>query len=189
MTSMLTHSTQRYLGDSREVSHLFIHSSIHSPTQRASASSPPSFIMHLPTLLFAAFLTATSASATLTTDQQAALDAHNTARAAVGTDPLTWSTSLLADAQAWADHLAEAGVLEHDDSLETEGENLYGPGSGSGQLTAATEAFLAEKDLYDGEAITATNYMTFGHYSKTLRIFVHEVQVQRRRMRWLMWHV
>ena len=42
---------------------------------------------------------------------KAVLDIHNRERAAVGFPPLTWSNSLAAEAQSWANHLSTLGVV------------------------------------------------------------------------------
>jgi Cysteine-rich secretory protein family len=44
-------------------------------------------------------------------DMQAVLDVHNRERAAVGFPLLTWSDSLAAQAQSWANHLATLGIV------------------------------------------------------------------------------
>jgi hypothetical protein len=44
-------------------------------------------------------------------DMKAVLDIHNRERAAVGFPPLTWSNSLAAEAQSWANHLSTLGVV------------------------------------------------------------------------------
>ncbi|EGU76029.1 hypothetical protein FOQG_11089 [Fusarium oxysporum f. sp. raphani 54005] len=104
-----------------------------------------------------------SGSSNLDADQQKALDLHNEARKAVGNEPLSWDDSLASGAQEWADHLAQLGSLEH--SQGEDGENLY-MGSGSNPYSAAVEAFLSEKSQYNGEAISGSNYMSFGHYTQ-----------------------
>ncbi|KAF5715907.1 PR-1, partial [Fusarium mundagurra] len=104
-----------------------------------------------------------SGSSNLDSDQQKALDLHNEARKAVGNGPLTWDDSLASGAQEWADHLAQIGTLEH--SQGEDGENLY-MGSGSNPFASAVEAFLSEKSQYNGEAISGSNYMSFGHYTQ-----------------------
>lgn len=117
----------------------------------------------------AAAATSSAASdSSLTTDESNALASHNSARADVGEAALTWDASLAADAQTWADHLATlgAGTLEHDDQ-DTEGENLYWSSDSSNPYEAASEAWIAEKSAYDGEAITGSgNFENYGHYSK-----------------------
>ncbi|KLO90746.1 plant PR-1 class pathogen related protein [Fusarium fujikuroi] len=104
-----------------------------------------------------------SGSSNLDADQQKALDLHNEARKAVGNEPLSWDDSLASGAQEWADHLAQLGSLQH--SGGDDGENLY-MGSGSNPYASAVEAFLSEKSQYNGEAISGSNYMSFGHYTQ-----------------------
>lgn len=62
------------------------------------------------------------------------LATHNEERARLGIGPLRWSPALAANAERWAAHLATLNVLEHDDSLEVEGENLW-RGTGGGAYT------------------------------------------------------
>ncbi|KAI0138801.1 SCP-like extracellular protein [Pestalotiopsis sp. NC0098] len=108
----------------------------------------------------------TSGSGSLTTDEQNALDAHNSARSDVGTAALTWDSGLAAEAQTWAETIAAQGSLEHS-STSDEGENLY-MGYDSTPYTSAVAAWVDEKSSYSGEAITSTNYMTFGHYTQVV---------------------
>lgn len=98
-------------------------------------------------------------------EQQAALDAHNAARAEVGVTPLIWDNSLAAGAQDWANHLATLGHLEHS-GTNGQGENIYGQGNGDNVLVNAVNSWVNEKPLYHGEPISETNYQLFGHYSK-----------------------
>jgi uncharacterized protein YkwD len=109
--------------------------------------------------------TGTSSSGSLASDEQAALDAHNDARAEVGTADLTWDASLAADALAYAKTLASSGSFEHS-GVSGQGENLYMQSSSGTPLTNAVSSFIGEKSSYNGEAITSTNYQSFGHYSK-----------------------
>src|SRR5438128_5800273 len=44
-------------------------------------------------------------------DMQAVLEIHKRERAAVGFPPLSWSNSLAAEAQSWANHLSTLGVI------------------------------------------------------------------------------
>src|SRR5687768_8480833 len=53
------------------------------------------------------------------------LATHNEERARLGIAPLRWSPALEANAGQWAAHLATLNVLEHDNSLDVEGENLW----------------------------------------------------------------
>lgn len=52
-----------------------------------------------------------------------ALDAHNNFRKAHQAPPLTWSSALARDAEAWAKQIAREGRLRHDDTKY--GENLF----------------------------------------------------------------
>ncbi|KAF4964562.1 hypothetical protein FSARC_7521 [Fusarium sarcochroum] len=104
-----------------------------------------------------------SGSSGLTADQQKAVDLHNEARKAVGNDALEWDDSLVSGAQEWAEHLVSLGSLEH--SQGEDGENLY-QGYGDTPFADAVEAFLSEKSSYNGEAISGSNYMGFGHYTQ-----------------------
>jgi pathogenesis-related protein 1 len=67
-------------------------------------------------LLLAAFLIVPSSVVQLSHAQpnqnmRDVLDIHNRERAAVGVAPLTWSNSLAAEAQNWANHLATLGIV------------------------------------------------------------------------------
>jgi uncharacterized protein YkwD len=53
------------------------------------------------------------------------LAVHNQERAAVGVQPLTWSDTLAASAQTWAQHLATSGEFKHSPDTSY-GENLAG---------------------------------------------------------------
>jgi hypothetical protein len=57
--------------------------------------------------------------------EQRILATHNAERARLGFGPLKWSPALAANAAKWANHLASLDDLEHDDSLDVEGENLW----------------------------------------------------------------
>ncbi|KAH7461772.1 hypothetical protein FOMA001_g17417 [Fusarium oxysporum f. sp. matthiolae] len=99
----------------------------------------------------------------LSTDQQEAVNLHNDARKAVGNGPLSWDDSLAAGAQQWANHLAFIGFLQH--SKGNHGENLY-MGATDSPYSVSAKNFLAENSQYNGEAISASNYLHFGHYTQ-----------------------
>ncbi|RGP76680.1 hypothetical protein FLONG3_5120 [Fusarium longipes] len=106
-----------------------------------------------------------SGSGSLTSDQQKAVDLHNEARKEVGNPPLEWDDSLVSGAQEWADHIASLGSLTH--SQGKDGENLY-MGTTDTPYADAIKAFLSEKSLYNGETISGSNYMGFGHYTQCI---------------------
>lgn len=101
-------------------------------------------------------------------DLQTALDTHNSARAAKGVPNLTWSDSLAADAQTWANKLLADGKLSHSTGTG-QGENLgflgFGGTAPSNPAERAVLGWLAEEKDYHGETITADNVKVFGHYS------------------------
>lgn len=111
---------------------------------------------------------ASTTDSTLTADQSSALDSQNSARSDVGEAALTWNATLATNAQTWADHLAslnDGGTLIHSDTT-TEGENLYWQSNSDSPFAAAASAWVGEKSLYDGEAITGTGgFESYGHYS------------------------
>ena len=80
----------------------------------------------------------------------------------MGVPNLTWSDSLAAGAQEWANQLAaQGGNLVH--SSGSYGENLFGGGGKVWGPTDAVNSWGSEKQLYNGEAINDTNYMQVGH--------------------------
>jgi uncharacterized protein YkwD len=105
---------------------------------------------------------ASSGSGSLTSDEQAALDAHNAARAEVGTKDLVWDTALVADALAYAQTLASSGTFQHS-GVEGQGENLYMQSNTDNPLVNGVNAFISEKSEYDGGVITESNY---SHYTQ-----------------------
>ncbi|KAK7424484.1 hypothetical protein QQX98_000449 [Neonectria punicea] len=108
-----------------------------------------------------------SSDSSLTADQQAALDAHNAARSAVGNPDLVWDATLASGAQEWATHLVSLGTLEHSGSSGL-GENLYMQYGTDSPYANAVAAFVDEKSSYNGETISETNYLTFGHYTQVI---------------------
>lgn len=134
----------------------------------ATTASAAASVTQAPSSATAAPSTPTGSSGSLTTDEQNALNAHNDARADVGTADLTWDASLAADALAYAKTLASSGTFQHS-GVSDQGENLYMQSGSGTPLLNAVNAFLEEKKLYNDEAITSTNYMSFGHYSTYYR--------------------
>lgn len=119
----------------------------------------------------AASTSSSSSSSSLSSDAQKALDAHNAARSDVGTAALVWDDTLASNAQAYGETLVSqygsAGTLEHS-QISDQGENLYWQGSSGDDIpmTNAANMWIGEKSEYNGETITESNYMNFGHYSK-----------------------
>ncbi|KAL9074665.1 MAG: hypothetical protein Q9157_004294 [Trypethelium eluteriae] len=113
----------------------------------------------------AAVATTAASSSSLTTDQQNALDAQNSARSDVDTAALTWDADLASEAQTYAEHLVSVGELVHS-GITTEGENLFMGYTSTPLADAANDWITSEKSKYSGQAITESNYMNFGHYTQ-----------------------
>jgi hypothetical protein len=95
------------------------------------------------------------------------LAAHNNCRSEVGVPALQWSASLASRARQWADHLAQTGVLEHDNN---QGNLAGGPGDFS--ATQLFDLWAAEKRFFtDGnfpDISTTGNWADAGHYSQVV---------------------
>jgi hypothetical protein len=96
------------------------------------------------------------------------LAAHNAYRAALGLPPLHWSAQLAAHAQAWADHLAAIGRLDHSGS----GQNLAMAAAGTMSLTQLVDLWGSEQaNFTDGifpDISTTGNWADAGHYSQMI---------------------
>lgn len=88
-----------------------------------------------------------SAPALSAADQQALVDAHNTARTAVGAPPLAWNAALATYAQNHLKTLVPACALAH--SGGAHGENLAS-WTGAAPVTQAVALWAAEKSQYQG---------------------------------------
>lgn len=87
-------------------------------------------------------VSAAPSSSTLSSDEQAYLDAHNTLRAAYGADALSWSDTLASVAQNWANGC----VFEHSGSQY--GENLAA-GTGDYTIPSAMQLWADEASSYN----------------------------------------
>jgi len=75
------------------------------------------------------------------------LSAHNALRQEIQLSNLAWSANLAADAQAWANHLAETDKGDHDVSIRgREGENLWWGTTGAYSYTQMVEFWGNEKN-------------------------------------------
>ncbi len=132
--------------------------------------------------LFSAMLLAVAGGSNVSADtgsslsdaQAAAVVAeHNRVRSEAGVlTTMAWDNGLASYAQDWANHLASMDSgLEHR-AFRADypvGENIalsWGRPSYSG--TDAVRQWEEEESLYHGEAIDATNYLTFGHYTQMI---------------------
>lgn len=91
---------------------------------------------------------------------------HNIARSTMGLPPLTWSTSLANHADDWAAVMASSG-FRHSGSSGV-GENIFETFSGDASCTDAVAAWMAERALYGGGAVSAANFEVFGHYTQVI---------------------
>ena len=96
-------------------------------------------------------------------DVNGILAVHNQERAAVGVPPLTWSDTLAASAQTWAEHLIAIGKIEHSTG-QSYGENLAwaGPPSANTQPGLAQSWADEKKNYVPG---TPGDFST-GHYTQ-----------------------
>lgn len=126
-------------------------------------------------LLAAILVAATPAFAAQANDlADQVLAVHNAERALVGVPALTWSDSLAADAQAWADHLADIDQMVHagSDTNPNEGENLAAGSSGGytdgqlAQLWADEKSYFVEGTFPD--VSSDGNWASVGHYTQMI---------------------
>jgi hypothetical protein len=131
--------------------------------------------------------------AALTTDQFGSLQAHNDGRKSENLTQLIWDDTLAADAQVWANFLAQLGNMQHSTSAQrpNEGENLawflyvsslyhfitsirylimiYSSTEDiQSPMTLGAQAWMNEVSLYHGENIPQGDFSAYGHYSKLL---------------------
>lgn len=97
------------------------------------------------------------------------LNVHNRERSAVGIAPLTWSSSLAAGAQTWANHLATTGQFVHDPvhtglscTGPCYGENLAGFISDVSEPSGGQSLWVNEKSQYHG----GPSFYAVGHYTQ-----------------------
>ena len=76
------------------------------------------------------------------------LDAHNSARAQVGTRPLVWSGALASDARRWADQLLATHTFAPQPD-NPHGENLLMISGGTVTPAEVVQTWLAERGDYD----------------------------------------
>ncbi|MBS0504548.1 MAG: SCP-like extracellular [Proteobacteria bacterium] len=107
---------------------------------------------------------------------QRLLAAHNRERAAIGVPALSWDDDLAADAQGWADALAETNSFEHSRAdptdPETPGENLWAGTRGAFSPEEMVGYWIAEKRDYKPGPIPAVSrsgdFENVGHYTQVI---------------------
>lgn len=131
-------------------------------------AAAPTTLVQITTPAPAATNAPSPGSGNLGGDQQKALDAHNAARAEVGTADLVWDDALASAAQQWADHLTSVGSLTHS-SGTGQGENLYmQSGRGDTPFVSASDMWIAEKADYSGQRVGDGNFAAYGHYTQAV---------------------
>ncbi|KDP36353.1 hypothetical protein JCGZ_09850 [Jatropha curcas] len=93
------------------------------------------------------------------------VNVHNTARAAVGVDPVTWDNTVAAYARNYANQRIGDCRLVH--SGGPYGENLAGS-SGDLSGTTAVELWVDEKAFYDYNSSSCAAGMVCGHYTQVV---------------------
>ena len=100
------------------------------------------------------------------------LDAHNTYRSEVNSDPLSWSEELAAYSKAWGEQLAKTGCeLNHrpgdGEWAQKYGENLYWSSGFAPTPKQAVDSWGSEKPQYDGGVMNDNNFAA-GHYTQMI---------------------
>ena len=113
------------------------------------------------------------------------LDVHNSERADVGVEPLTWSNSLADGAQTWAQQIATTGKFAHDPvntgltcTSNCRGENIAGFFTSVSEPDGGQSKWAAEKSDYNGQTNTCTPVspsVTCGHYTQMVWQNTHEI--------------
>jgi pathogenesis-related protein 1 len=100
------------------------------------------------------------------------LDAHNSARARVGSPPLAWSRTLAGDAKRWADQLLATHVFAHQPD-DPHGENLFMISGGSVTPAEVVQTWVAERGDYSPDTNTCAGVC--GHYTQVVWRTTREV--------------
>ena len=100
------------------------------------------------------------------------LATHNKERARLGIRPLTWNPALAADAQRWAQHLSTLPVLEHDDSLDVQGENLWRGSKNAYSPEDMVDLWIDERAAFKNgvfpDVSTSGQWEDVGHYTQVI---------------------
>jgi pathogenesis-related protein 1 len=124
-----------------------------------------------PTLAFSQSTIENTGSNLSKEDAQAVLNLHNKVRADLGIPPLTWSPTVAAFAQLWADSLAnfnDCNIKHHSNEFGY-GENIFG-GSSAELFKGidAAKAWLEEKGKYTYSKLGEGNWFETGHYTQMI---------------------
>jgi len=124
------------------------------------------------TSLLALLLCAAGPPARLDYFKERVLAAHNKERERLGLPKLAWSDALAANASRWAAHLASLPELEHDSSIDVEGENLWRGTVGYYTPEDMVALWVDEKKAFNGQPIPASSvtgdFEDVGHYTQLI---------------------
>lgn len=98
---------------------------------------------------------------------QQLLDAHNRIRSEVQAAPLSWSDAAEAQAQRWADTLAQRCDIEHSQGSGF-GENLFMGTIGYYDELDGIKAWEEEKRNYNGQPLSRSLAPSVGHYTQMI---------------------
>jgi hypothetical protein len=100
------------------------------------------------------------------------LDSHNSERARLGMRPLRWSAQLSLDAQQWANSLARRGAIEHAQSRNDAGENLWIGSANWFSPEQMVGDFLSERSAFRPgrfpNVSNTGNWVDVGHYTQVI---------------------
>ncbi|TZG24920.1 SCP-like extracellular [Sphingomonas montanisoli] len=104
--------------------------------------------------------------------KQRILDSHNTERTTYKLRPLVWSDALAAEAAKWAAHLSALSDLEHDESLDVEGENLWRGTKGYYTPEDMVKLWISEKKMFQNNPIpdvsVTGDFGDVGHFTQVV---------------------
>jgi hypothetical protein len=124
-------------------------------------------------MLLALFATAPAqGQARLADFDRRVLAAHNAERAGLRLPPLSWSPTLAADAARWAAHLSTLPILEHDNSLDVQGENLWRGSKNAYTPEDMVQLWIDEKAAFRNgpfpDVSTSGQWEDVGHYTQVV---------------------
>ena len=115
---------------------------------------------------------ASAQSSRLASFKERVLATHNKERAGLGIGPLAWSDALAANASRWAARIARLSDLEHDETLDVEGENLWRGTKGAYTPEDMVELWIDEKRAFRNNPVPDVSITgdigDVGHYTQVV---------------------
>ena len=100
------------------------------------------------------------------------LATHNAERSRLGLRPLAWSEALAANAAIWAAHLSRLPDLQHDQSIDAEGENLWRGTKGAYTPEDMVTLWIDERKAFKDDPIPNSSitgdFEDVGHYTQVI---------------------